>query len=100
MTDHERHDRQPVRLVAAEHVDVRVLLPRADRTADELGLAGLDHLRSDGLFQLEHESGPDRLDDRRCAGFLAVFDLGVVVVLGGADVADRAATGHVRAPGW
>jgi hypothetical protein len=57
-----------------------------------------DHLDADGLFELEHESGSDRLDDGRSPAFLPMFHAVVVAVLERVDVHDRPATRYGRHP--
>ena len=47
--------------------------PRCDRALDEVVLALADRVGADGLLELEHEPGADRLDDRRRAALLAVL---------------------------
>ena len=57
-------------------------------------LAGPDRLDADGLLELEHQPGADRLDDGRGAALLAVGRVVEVAVLERVDVGDRAAAGH------
>ena len=71
---------------------------RGDRPAQEVLLVGADDLDADRLLELEHQAGPDRLDDRRGAALLAVDRVVEVAVLGRVDVGDRAAAGHVGHP--
>src|SRR5215510_9048679 len=53
--------------------------------ADQLGLALADRGRADGLLELEHEPGADRLDDRRRPAFLAMHRIAEVPVVGLVD---------------
>ena len=55
-----------------------------------------DPVDPDGLFQLEHETRPDRLDDRRRAALLALLDVIEIAVLGGVDVHDGPSAGNGR----
>ncbi len=64
----------------------------------ERRLALLDHRRADCFLELKDEAGADRLDDRRGTGLLAVLDLVVIVVFGGAHVPHGAAARHVGHP--
>ena len=95
---HERHDRQPLGVEVAEDLDVRLVLPRLDRAAQVALLVRADHVDADRLLELEHQAGPDRLDDRRRAALLAVHRVVEVAVLGRVDVGDRAAARHVGHP--
>ena len=54
-----------------------------------------DHVDPDGLFELEDQPGPDRLDNCRCAALLALHRIGQVRVLGRAHLGDRSATRDV-----
>ena len=93
--DDERHDRQPLGIEVAEHLDIRIRRPCCDGPPDEVLLMRPDDLGADRLFQLEHQTRADRLDDRRRAAFLAVHGIGDVVVLLGVDVGDGATADDV-----
>ena len=71
--------------------------PRSRATQVRL-LVRADRVDADGLLELEHQPGADRLDDRRRAALLAVRRVVEVAVLVGVDVGDRAAAGHVGHP--
>jgi hypothetical protein len=82
VADHERDDREPVGLVAAEHLMFGFCSQRGDRPRTKPTPRASITSGADGLLELEHQPGADRLDDRRRPALLAVLDLGVVVVLG------------------
>ena len=90
----ERHDRKPLGVEVAENLDVGVGLPRPDRTTQESLFLSADHIDADGLLELEHQAGADRVDDRRRATLLAMDRVVEVTVRVGIDVGHGAATGN------
>ena len=76
--DAQGDDAQPIEVGVPEDLDVRVLSPPVERTANRVLLAPVDLVDADGLLEGEDEPGADRLDDRRRASFLADRRLGVV----------------------
>ena len=75
-----------------------LVLPGRDRAAQVVLLVGADHVDADSLFELEHQPGPDRFDDGRCAALFPLRGVLEVAVLGRIDVGDGAAAGHVWHP--
>jgi len=60
----------------------------------ERALALLDGVLADRVLEVEHQAGPDRLDDRRGAALLAVGGVRDVAVAALADVGHGAAARH------
>src|SRR5437867_3784297 len=83
ITHHEADDREPPGFLIAEDVQVRVLVPRLDRAMDELALFGADAIDAHRLFQLKHQPGADRLEDRGRAALLAMHRIFEILVLDG-----------------
>jgi hypothetical protein len=93
VTDAEREDRQPFGIKAADDLDPRVPGPRVQRAPDEAVLERADPVGADGVLQLEHEAGADRLDDRGRAALFAVNRIAVIPVAGRRHERDGAAAG-------
>jgi hypothetical protein len=93
VADHERHDAQPPRVVVAEDLDLGPPRTSARPPLDERVLEGADRVGADGLLELEHEPGADRLDDGRGARPLRGARGRRVHVLAAAHVGDGAAAG-------
>ena len=78
----------------AEDADRRIRRPRLDRPMDERLLQGADGADPHRFLQLEDESGTDRLQDGRCASFLAMLGVDQVGVVLRVDVAHGSAAGY------
>ena len=92
----ERHDRQALRIEVAQHLDGRVRVPCGDGAAEHVLLVRPDHVDADRILELEHQPGPDGLDDGRGAALLTMHGIGEIDVLGRVDVRHGPAAHHVR----
>ena len=93
VADPEGHDRHPRQRGVAEEQQPGALEPGAQGALQVACLQLLDHAGSDLLLEPEGEAGADRLDDRRRPAFLAHHGVGMVGLVLGRDVDDRAAAG-------
>src|SRR5436190_7856326 len=91
VTNRERHDREPWECPVAEDPDRRLGGPGGHRALNEVLLVATDRLDTDRLLQVEHEPGPDRLDDRGRAALFAVLRVGQIDMLEWVDVGNGAA---------
>ena len=78
-----------------EDLDGRACAPAVDGAAHEVFLAGLNHIHSHGVLEVEDQASADRFNDRGGARFFPVLRVSQVEVLGGVDVGNGAATDAV-----
>ena len=94
--DAERHDRQSRRVEVAQDLDGRVAAPPFAGTPPPEVFSLGDEIGSDGLLERDHDTGPNRLDDRRRAALLAGDRIVDVERAGRVDKRDRSAAGDGR----